>query len=85
MLHILSFKNSLQIYIHIYDSHFEFKAAQNEAHNEVSLPHRMSVITDQGVPAGVMDHPSFFHHRAALPFCVLNGLYNPHKRNIIAC
>lgn len=38
----------------------------------------MLVITDQGVPAGVMDHPSFLYHRAALPLCVLDGLYDPH-------
>ena len=45
----------------------------------------MSVITDQGVPAGIMDHPAFLHHSAALPLGVLDGLYDPHQWNIIAC
>lgn len=43
-----------------------------------ALSYFNAVITDQGVPAGVMDHPSFLHHRAALPLCVLDGLYDPH-------
>lgn len=43
------------------------------------------VITDQGVPAAVMDHPALLHHRAAFPLCVLDGLYDPHQRNITAC
>ena len=45
----------------------------------------MPVATDQGVPAGVMDHPPFLHHGAALPLCVLDGLDDPHQWNIIAC
>lgn len=46
---------------------------------------QLYVITDQVIPAGVMDHPPFLHHCAALPLCVLDGLYDPHQWNIIAC
>lgn len=40
--------------------------------------------TDQGVPAGVMDHPAFLHHRAALPLAVLHRLDHPHQRDVVA-
>lgn len=43
------------------------------------------VLTDQVIPAGIVDHPPFLHHCAALPLCVLDGLHNPHQWDIIAC
>lgn len=39
----------------------------------------------QVVPAGVMNHPAFLHHRGAPPLGVFNGLDHPHQRDVAAC
>lgn len=39
----------------------------------------------QVVPACVMNHPAFFHHRGAPPLGVFNGLDHPHQRDVAAC
>lgn len=39
----------------------------------------------QVVPACVMNHPAFFHHRGAPPLGVFNGLDHPHQWDVAAC
>lgn len=46
---------------------------------------QQQAVSYQVVPACVMNHPAFFHHRGAPPLGVFNGLDHPHQRDVAAC
>lgn len=42
-------------------------------------------MSDQVVPAGVVDHPALFDHCGAFPLGVFDGLNHSHQRDVAAC